>query len=665
MSDQKSESSPKTDVILVVKGAGLHEPDDTLNLFLKGFWSAVQSIDKDATIRQVHDAFDDYKPTPHAEKPHKHLTEINTKDGEGEERRIWVKEVYWETELTPPSPWLALFNEWHMATYALRRELSNYFRGFSRTAKPLGKFYDAFLVYWAHFLIYFLFGAFFMLAFVTYFPDLQFERIPFRLRYLVILSTLIMAWPQTLRISWRTKGPLERLPGLQRWIVLLLVVTFLLNTQVYLQFFLYFFIPVFVINIVRNWLWRFRPCASSDRQLKEITLPNGDVIKIRTDLLPDTLFYRLIVVLGLPIAFFLYFVAWLLKVTWILGDVGKKIEEMLSSVLGSILGDVSAYAMDPTQAHRIRSVVETDIKFFDNDQIDRIHVFAHSQGTPITFETLFRQLEDEHRKKIKTYVTIGSVLGYYYQVTPILDRVYGTNRFRLEWYPEFAEGFRWFNCWNLIDPIAQFCGLDQYEKKGESAGLGEGDPVIPINIKTRFRGHSDYWTNLKEVQIPFANHVLGIQDSPHKWPSQPSDFFPRNQNEPAEPKSFLTRIVTWWKRWWYTLLMIVVFLSTLYLDSLIVSKLLGLTKSYFSLIDLAGTLVNPFISTLEEIPVINKLITELFASGTFMRLGQAWNWALENLDNIFISVLSVYLFRQLYRVVSYSTANFLKKKSSF
>ena len=62
---KSKEPLEETDVILVVKGAGEQAEDDHLNIFLRGFWPAIKSLDKNATLTQVTAGFDDYPPSPH------------------------------------------------------------------------------------------------------------------------------------------------------------------------------------------------------------------------------------------------------------------------------------------------------------------------------------------------------------------------------------------------------------------------------------------------------------------------------------------------------------------------------------------------------------------------------------------------------------------------
>jgi pimeloyl-ACP methyl ester carboxylesterase len=323
------------------------------------------------------------------------------------------------------------------------------------------------------------------------------------------LMALPVSWFPTLQIYHRNTYQEKRLPGMQRWIVVPMIFAFILNTWGYLGWLVRLLILIVLANIYRGLWWRYRKEANTDREYRRYK--GGFLIVM--DLQPLTVIYRMMMVWILPIAFLLLSIAEILVTTKVLSGFGKTIEEWLNDFFGGKLSDVSAYAMDPSFALRIRSAVEYDLKFFHQmGLVDNIHVFAHSQGTPITFETLFTHMPKEYRKKIKTYVTIGSVLGYYYQVAPVLEEVYSPERFRKADYEldTFAEGFRWFNCWNLLDNITGFYGLDEYdlELMEENKNKRATEARYPTNIKTRTRGHSDYWTNLDEVQVPFARRVL-------------------------------------------------------------------------------------------------------------------------------------------------------------
>lgn len=607
--DEKLNIYSPTDVILVVKGAGLHEAGDTLDLFIQGFWPAVMKLmpkSDSATApqlaaRQEHDILQDYKPPPHIKKEHQHLVEISVRDPskigkrkEAVSHRILMKEAYWELGENLPGRWKALFNEWHMATYALRREISNFWRYWvwNSVAKftdwglsawnSVAKFTDWGLSAWnsvkekmpmsarrsqsgtqtavdrsakvvverlkdewrerravlefipifCSFLVtYFILGLLCLSLILEKTEDLFAfsRRLPPTLFSIVFAATMavFMSWRPSLRIYHRNTYQEGRLPGLQRWIVIPMIIAFLLDPGTYLLILIIALIPIVIDSISRNCFWDYRKEANTDREFvtyamikkghAERTEKRSFYLLKEPIPIPWMAYYRLVVVLGLPIAFLGLFIAEILIATKILGGFGKTLEAWLNNLFGDKLGDVSAYAMDPARALRIRSAVEYDLRFFhEMEHVDNIHVFAHSQGTPITFETLFTHMPEEYRKKIKTYVTIGSVLGYYYQIAPALDKVSSPGRFRKESYEldTFAKGFRWLNCWNLADNITQFYGLDEYDLELVKV---DGDGVkCPTNVKTRLRGHSDYWTNLDEVQIPFARRVL-FDEVEDKW----------------------------------------------------------------------------------------------------------------------------------------------------
>ena len=54
------------------------------------------------------------------------------------------------------------------------------------------------------------------------------------------------------------------------------------------------------------------------------------------------------------------------------------------------------------------------------------------------------------------------------------------------------------------------------QTEDQTAEKTEEKNYSPINIRTRtspLKNHSEYWTNLEQVQIPFAKRVLGEKPS--------------------------------------------------------------------------------------------------------------------------------------------------------
>jgi hypothetical protein len=557
-----------TSVILVVKGAGVQKPDETLDVFLRGFWPAVCSLNPEASLTKRHDIFPTgYRSSAYDKEPLNHVTEV--RNGE---RRVWIREANWETTVNPPNPFDSLFNEWRMATYAFGSMVHELFEARDtrvqssahEEAADLRRCYWAFALmyglvllhvglglFWARLNGYLLWGAL--------------NQVGVGALALVLVSIglgvpLIAAAPPAFETARRKKDRrqgkgLAALPGLPNWVLLLLIATFVISPAGYLLWLLVWVTVQLALLRARAMTWPYREFSNSDSS-------TDDYYSVRGEINPATgrprlykrsnrsarahrifvLIYRYLVILGLPVSFLALSLIWLVRLIPPLREWAAEIERTISLILSSVLGDVVGYAMDPAQAHRVRSAIEADLKFFhDRPEVSGLHVFAHSQGTPITFEVLFHHLPDAYRRKIKTYVTIGSVLSYLHQANPILDPVY-IRRFPVNPYPDFAEGFKWINFWNLADPITEFFGLDEYNliKRAPSLELDPtGHPIhltnqeeiqrqtkrypaSPTNVKTRatWQNHGEYWGNLDLVQTPFAARVFGDLRPPEWNPSR-------------------------------------------------------------------------------------------------------------------------------------------------
>ena len=542
-------------VILVVKGAGVQRPDETLDVFLNGFWPAVKSVDSRATLSKRQDVFPPgYRSSAYDEKPLNQVTEIRSG-----ERRIWLKEPYWDAALVPANPLGALAKEWRMATYAFGSGIHELFFNPDSRKREISKwqYFLAFLTIYAVIFLHIgltvaweyrpwlwsLFGAENVGLLLLTKTVITVAAI---IAALAALTVVVLSAFQTQyqMKRYEEKKPLENLPGVGGWVVGLLILTLLFSPNGYVLWVLVWVVLELALLVARAKAWPYREISNSDCVTDHYYSVAEDpkIYKYSKDRLRRVfvLIYRGIVVLTLPITYLLVLIARLMQWTRVLSTVGVGLEKTLNVVLSGGLGDVVSYAMDPAQAHRVRQVIETDLRFFhDRPEVSHIHVFAHSQGTPITFETLFNQLPPPYRKKIKTYATIGSVLSYYHQINPIIDRFY-VPRFPVRPYPkDFAVGFKWMNFWNLADPITEFYGLDEYnlveKEKAPVLKLDDQnnpilldtqqmladtkrDPASPVNIRTRatLQNHSEYWSNLDQVQIPFALRVLGLW-RPQQW----------------------------------------------------------------------------------------------------------------------------------------------------
>jgi hypothetical protein len=516
-----SSKPPHTSVILVVKGAGFQKPDETLDVFLNGFWPALKSIDPRATLHQRQDILPSgYRSSPSDRGGRNHVTEIQSGD-----HRIWIKEAYWEADITASSSLTALQREWRMATYAFGRTIHEFWFGLNTKERKdsLSSFLASFtMMYWLV-----LVWPLWLSVTERFIP---FESILTQIVLVAAISfttALVVATPAALETRRLTKqDDVACLPAMSNWVLFFLAAAFLLNPVRYLLGIGALALLQLALLRARAVAWPYRQVSNSDTDTKDYFAEMKDGKKrFWKRNLPlmrlSQLFYRYLVVVSLPLAFIGLTVARLLKWTRVLGSMGEALEGVLNMVLGSVLGDVVTYAMDPAQAHRVRCAVETDLKFFhDHPEVSDLHVFAHSQGTAITFEVLFHHLPDVYRSKIKTYLTIGSVLSYYHQANPILDSVY-IRRFPVRPYPNFNPDFKWMNFWNLVDPITEFYGLDEYNVIVGAPPLDpevKRHPSSPTNIKTRAtpENHSEYWGNIDLVQRPFVRRVLGDM-RPIEW----------------------------------------------------------------------------------------------------------------------------------------------------
>ncbi len=581
------QESIETDVILVIKGAGSQELDSTLDTFLGGFIPAMRQYDPEANIRigrestmlKEHDYKSFYKEK---EKFDQKVVEITShKAG----RRIWIKEAYWEPLIKESGPLTALLREWGLAAFSVRKLLEDFWfpwydgKRYDKNGKltrNLNATKNTARGYWLYFFCaYLLVLAFLGLTGVWGETPLEsglgIERaccaaftqpqiwwqsivnmlswIPPTLRQLGLgaLAVAAVAALGPAVQSARRKKEDRRMPGLGNWVLVALGAAMLLQPGSYLVLLLlYFLLGVGLILAARRLAWRWRPTWYTDTPVTYETNPQLTSLYLDRRLSRlarlTQLVYRLYVALAVPAAVLILLLAKLFRVLNLFTPQGVKIDEAISGFVMRFLGDVTTYAMEPAQAAAVQSLVEYDINTFakltgkgdaKTQVVDRIHLYAHSQGTPITFEVYLR-LDDEVRQKVRTLLTIGSVLNLHNQVNQVLDE-HSWDRFPPKrGYPaenKLNSKFKWFNFWNFTDPITQFTGLEAYRyaspKKSNAGQIlyqRDGTPkkkfhkASPFSIKTReslLKNHAEYWTNVKEIHYPFIKHIFN-QD-PKIW----------------------------------------------------------------------------------------------------------------------------------------------------
>ena len=563
MAVKKTQPARDTDVILLIKGAGNQKPDDHLNLFLSGFWPAVISLCPNATLHQRR--LEDLKPTPHDEKPHKHYTEILTHDKKGAIQRVWLKETYWEPEVTESVPGGNILKEWRMASFAFGNMFIEWATNrnnqdlrdcrLTSDLKQKIELENVLIRNNLKRLPYVL--GFYLMFLLLGFPFIPFQDEPFWwiIKFpqivpllIVLVGSFLLALPpaweyrklieeRTFNETFQGKDFLKSLPAFPNWTFFAMILLLITFPDRYFTWILFLAFLQVTLILSRRILWNYREFVNSDTDITDYYEYEenekkriGKVEKRWRKLYLSPLLYRYFVFWLQPIFYIGWLVIRFLKWTRILGGIGELLEKAIHIALTGYLGDVVNYAMNPAQAHRIRSVIENEIDFFTNQManVRYIHVVAHSQGTPITYETLFHYLEENNQQKIFTYVTLGSVLSYYYQARGVLDEIYH-RRFPVDQKkkPSFAKNFKWMNFWNFADFITEFYGLDEYidlkKEKLSKNGLARSN-TSPTNIKTRDSiplNHGEYWSNLDHFQIPFAKRVLGIQVNekgrPDEW----------------------------------------------------------------------------------------------------------------------------------------------------
>ena len=564
--DRDTQKPIKTDVILVIKGAGDQNIDTTLDLFLMGFFPAMRKYDREAKLRIGREStiFDDYVYQPFYKGENQKIAEITTTDGKGEPRRIWIKESYWEPLIKEPGALKALFSEWDLTSFSLRNVIEDLlypwhngkrYGADGEETKDLNARKHSPFTYWlfffiAHLLVLTFLGLTGVWVRSPINTGLEITRVSMLLMqfwhyFLAAAGVALVASLGPAVISARSHTAKERLPGLGSWVLWAMVVALLFQPGSYTAVLLmYLVVGVVVILLARRGAWSMRPNWYTDSPVKyHLDKDNKYIDQRPSHLARGTQFaYRLFTVLGIPVAILTLLLSKGFRILNLFGDLGTKIDDVISGFVNRFLGDVTAYALDPVQASIVQNVVEEDIKTFvdltqSEDEtepvVDVVHLFAHSQGTPIAYEVYIHLLDVRYRKKVRNLLTIGSVLNLHNLVNGVLDETQWS-RFPPEEYPPqntVNRGFKWINFWNFTDPITQFVGLEAYRyaalkmnKDGDIIYHQDGTPTLtfhkisPFSIKTKdsiLKNHMEYWTNIDEIHYPFIKHIL--KPDPNKW----------------------------------------------------------------------------------------------------------------------------------------------------
>ena len=614
MSDQQENNQEplKTNVILVVKGAGAQQTDTTLSSFLSGFLKAVRKFDENARVRigPERQILSDYTHTPYFKNDEQKVAEIiledkRDRDAKADEElktldptreeegaaaektkkprvmRLWIKEAYWEPELAPASTFQSLLGEWRLTSYALIKLVERFlfpWHDVHRTGEDgtvtveknkrrysFGSYYLYFAL--THALVFGFLSQVGMWGASLLYPGAAIARSPGA--YVLSLNDPVLHLAAFLGLAlvtavgpaWRSarlrqeEERTQRLPrmlGLDSWFPWALALALIFQPLSYLAALLSVLGLVASVLTARSLAWPKRADWYSDAAEKtSIHAEERSLARKDSRLARGTqLLYRFFVVVGVPVALAILVFANVFRILNLFGDAGTRIYNLIDDLIVQTFGDVTTYALDPEQAASVQHVLEHDIRTFatlkhkgeaqegpEAEVVEKIHLFAHSQGTPISFEVLFHLLDEQERLKVGTYITIGSVLNLHNLANEVLDEVVW-ERFPPREFPEANRSFKWFNFWNLTDPITQFTGLDAYryadlwvKKDGDLNRYSDGTPRLrygkssPFSIKTReslLKNHSEYWSNVDEVHYPFLKRIFhGPQDPwlPQEWSS--------------------------------------------------------------------------------------------------------------------------------------------------
>ena len=543
-----------TQAIVVIKGAGTQKPGQTRDKFISGFWPAVLEDYPDAQIR-----FSAAVQHPDSTKETSDHVEIQVG-----KNRVWVSEANWDEQLNPPGPVTSLIAEWRMASYAfstaaseawwdtldsfspsLRRSLAG-LRG-----RPAFDTVGVLLLLGMPALV--LNAPVRILAsrsasvsrFVDQ-PTAESAQILWTWFALVALASLPVLI-ERIRFGFQRRLMLPGQPAPDDLLLVLIFAALIANPLAYLGALAILTIAQLSALVSRHLVWKWRPADDSDtravtrsaeagldRSGEQARDRKGRVSQIlgrasaliqgliwyifhfvfvaTGTLYRSNLVYRYLVAMALPVAGVLVGVAAVLRWTRVLRGLGDALDGVVRSTLSGTLGDITSYALDPAHASRVRAAVDSRLEWYgEHEDVNAVHIVAHSQGTPIAYEAVFRFSSPKGLKKVRTLFTLGSVLGYY----RLADRMLTSRqepRFPLQSQTAPRPDFQWVNFWSLLDPITEFRALDDF-----TAVNG-----LPISVRVAtgwlpWKAHSGYWIERSKIQRPLAARVFGPEPMPPEW----------------------------------------------------------------------------------------------------------------------------------------------------
>ena len=583
-----------TEVVVFAADMGTDHSNIKRNSFLKNLWSAVKSIDKEASLSQPSEILLDHTHSDATSSSDEaQLTEIRSG-----ERRIWIKQVTWPKKKASLTQAMNL--EWRMSTYRFGRLIHDLIWPRHDPESPPDLQQIRSTIYLQYLSIFtFLFFTFWTFIWswskttvegvlaLTQVSSLQTSTVTAGITILLgmgvmALLALLPGRGQAQKIYQRlndhhkdASNKLKPLPGLPKWLLFLLMASVVINPIRYSIGLLSILLVVQAILLARDTAWAYRQKAHSDSDLSEHDVyvdENGKEHIYRkeegwqTRLFLSPLVYRYFAMLGIPMMRIVYLMTYPLHkippTVPLLGQIGPAIYGAMSGLFGC--GVSTSGICDPVEHKEMRDAIESDIRFFDQrPDVNHIHVCAHSDSSLITFETLFHYLPASFRSKIKSFLSFSSPLSYHQQVKPVLTEQerhgQAINRFPIMPYPGFAKGFRWLNFWNSYDPQTEFYALDEYElqqmkprsaEEHEPYGprhRAERSAISPTNIKTKGHwlmpiAHNAYWHNMQEVQEPLAHRLMGHTECEEWAHNKPTEWNSKRQHASEPHATYLFKV---------------------------------------------------------------------------------------------------------------------------
>ena len=197
------------------------------------------------------------------------------------------------------------------------------------------------------------------------------------------------------------------------------------------------------------------------------------------------------IVLSLLYAFGLLLFIVIMVAVWLLALISgvpgipriiNTIKKPLDVLLVGSLGDIRVFLDDPIQAQLIREPLEKLLaKFDDDNEIESIHIIAHSTGAAIAYETLALKYNSAVTSKVRSFFTLGSILNMVW-----------SRPHRQSFDQPLRPDLKWFNFWTKYDPA--LAGPTPTRRRS-----GDFVERQVSNNDNLLSDHTGYWQNFPQV----------------------------------------------------------------------------------------------------------------------------------------------------------------------